>query len=98
MNNVPRNTKYDIRNTQYAIRNTQYSPTVVCQLSSALYICRGFSTNRPFYAKQTQFPGCQNERKLTNNNGLWKYCQLDTWWKQTQFKPNQTQSPKSQSE
>ena len=27
-----------------------------------------------------------------------KYCQLDTWSKQTQFKPNQTQSPKVQNE
>jgi hypothetical protein len=28
-----------------------------------LYNCRGFFTNRTFYAKQTQFPKGQNERK-----------------------------------
>ncbi len=45
-----------------------------------------------FYAKQTQFTGYSNERNLFNNSGLWKYCQLETWWKQTQFKANQTQN------
>jgi hypothetical protein len=29
-----------------------------------LYTCRELSTNRPFYAKQTQFPKKSNERKL----------------------------------
>ena len=29
----------------------------------ALYICREPSTNQLFYAKQTQFTGCPNERK-----------------------------------
>ncbi len=42
MNNVPRDMRYAIRDTQYAMR------------APALYICREFSTNRPFYAKQTQ--------------------------------------------
>ncbi len=37
--------------------------SVFCILSSAhLYICRGLSTNQPFYAKQTQFPKKSNER------------------------------------
>ncbi len=55
---------------------------------SPLYICRETSTNQPFYAKRTQFPKKSNERKSIYYNGLWKYCQLDTWWKQTQFKAN----------
>jgi len=29
-----------------------------------LYTCRESSTNRPFYAKQTQFPEKSNERKF----------------------------------
>ena len=36
----------------------------------ALYNCRESSTNRPFYAKQTQFPKTQNELKLISNNVL----------------------------
>ncbi len=32
------------------------------------YNCRGLSTNQPFYAKQTQFPKVQNERKLLYEN------------------------------
>ena len=35
-----------------------------------LYICRESSTNQLFYAKQTQFPKSQNERKLFNYKGL----------------------------
>ncbi len=35
-----------------------------------LYICRGSSTNQPFYAKQTQFPKKSNERKSLFNKGL----------------------------
>jgi len=47
-----------------------------------------FSTNSPFYAKQSQFPKKSNERKFfynnelrTTNNELWNQ-------KQTQFKAN----------
>ena len=29
-----------------------------------LYVCRGSSTNQPFYAKQTQFSKKSNERKV----------------------------------
>ena len=72
--------------------------SVLCPLSSALYNCRGFFTNRPFYAKQTQFPKGQNERKLLIHKGLSKFYPAGGAKKQTQFKPNQTQSPKSQNE
>ncbi len=44
---------------QILIINRLYS--VVCLLSSALYICRERSTNQPFYAKQTQFPKKSND-------------------------------------
>ena len=44
-----------------------------------LYNCREPSTNRPYYAKQTQFQNRRNERKLIVNNGLRKYIQLETW-------------------
>ena len=75
--------------------------SVFCLPSSVfcpLHLSRILYKSAPFYAKQTQFAGWSNEYILINNNGLWKYCQLDTWSKQTQFKPNQTQSPKSQNE
>ena len=55
--------------------------------SSALYICRGLSTNQLFYAKQTQFPKGQNERKFTNNNELSNLYPAGGAKKQTQFKP-----------
>ena len=32
--------------------------------------CREFSTNRPFYAKQSQFPKKSSERKAISNNEL----------------------------
>ena len=34
------------------------------------YICRGPSTNQPFYAKQTQFPKKSNERKYLFTDGF----------------------------
>jgi hypothetical protein len=44
------------------------------------------------YAKQTQFPKSPNECKLTYNKGLKKKRCFRSPKKQTQFKPNQTQS------
>ncbi len=72
-------TRYEIRNTRYAIRNTSICPL---QLSRALY------KSPTFYAKQTQFPRGQNERKLNFNNELYKYYPAGGAKKQTQFKPN----------
>ena len=63
-----------------------------------LYICRESSTNRPFYAKQTQFTKCPKTINFLYNNDLYNFYQSDKSQKQTQFKPNQTQSPKSQNE
>jgi len=48
-----------IFNTQYAIPNT--SDEIL------LYTCRESSTNRPFYAKQTQSQVRSNQRKLFYN-------------------------------
>jgi len=41
---------------------------------------------RPFYAKQTQFAACSNERNYCSNKGLSKYSTLPTPAKQTQFR------------
>jgi len=46
--------------------------TVTYQLFSFLYICRGPSTNRLFFAKQTQFLKMQNEHDPLNNKELRK--------------------------
>jgi len=35
-----------------------------------LHLSRVLYKFAPFYAKQTQFPGCSNERKLSFNKGL----------------------------
>ena len=43
-----------------------------------LYTCREASTNSPFYAKQTQFAGHSNERKLCFNKGLCQYAPSQT--------------------
>jgi len=64
----------------------------------SLYKCRGFSTNQPFYTKQTQFPELPNERKLISKNELQKFYPPGGAKKQTQFKPNQSQFPKSPNE
>ena len=79
-------TIYAIRDTQYAIR------------ASALYNCRESSTNRPFYAKQTQITKCPNLYKNLLYKGLSKFYPAGGAQKQTQFKPNQTQFQKSQNE
>ncbi len=36
----------------------------------ALHLSRVLYKFAPFYAKQTQFAGCSNERKLSNNKEL----------------------------
>jgi hypothetical protein len=56
-----------------------------------LYICRESSTNKLFYAKQTQFPKSQNEYKSCYDKALRQFISSRTPPKQTQFKPNQTQ-------
>ena len=66
--------------------------SVVCYLTSVfslLYpvICR-LSSVFCFYAKQTQFTNCPNERKLIYNNELCNFYQSDESQKQSQFKPN----------
>ena len=67
---------YEQCTTKYAIRNTRYAilASVLCLLSSVfcvpLHLSRTLYKSPTFYAKQTQFPKDQNERKLTNNNGL----------------------------
>jgi hypothetical protein len=71
-------TRYASRNTQYAIRNT----------SNRLYTCRELSTNRGFYAKQTQSQERSNQRKLFYNNKLCESGHLVKSEKQTQNKPN----------
>jgi len=55
--------------------------------SRSLYICREFFTNQPFFAKQTQFPKSQNERKLILNKVLCKWTRLQSPGKQTQSNP-----------
>jgi len=47
----------------------------------------------PFYAKQSQFAGCSNERNFFYNKVLQKKRRFRSPKKQSQFKPNQTQSP-----
>ena len=61
--------------------------TVTCQLFSFLYICRESSTNRSFYAKQTQFAGCSKLYKCRNNKELWKKVTKCPQPKQTQTNP-----------
>ncbi len=56
--------RYAILDTQYAIR------------ASALYICRGFSTNQLFFNKQTQFSKGQNERIYLLYKGLSNFIPL----------------------
>ena len=43
------------------------------------------------YAKQSQFAGCSNERKVFCNNGLWLFSRFETAEKQTQNKAKQSQ-------
>ena len=64
MNHEIRDTLHDSRNTRYAIRNTIIAP---------LHLSRTLYKSALIYAKQTQFHGCSNERKLTNNNELSKF-------------------------
>ena len=52
--------------TQYAIRNTQYEQSPSTFVENPLQI-------NPFYAKQTQFPKGQNERKHLLYKGLSKF-------------------------
>jgi hypothetical protein len=48
--------RYPLYETRYASRFTRYE--------FVLYKCKGFSTNQPFFTKQTQFPKKSNERNL----------------------------------
>ncbi len=69
---------YELWTMYHALRNTpEFTPDV-----SSLAFLSGATVQRNTiyeilrtnlsenYAKQTQFSGCPNERKLTNNNGL----------------------------
>ncbi len=70
---------------QNLIINRLYS--VVCHLSTVfapLHLSRTLYKSATFYAKQTQFAGCSNERILLCNNGLWKWNRLPASKKQTQ--------------
>ena len=83
----------------YAIRYTKYESIlrfkwVLCLWSvvSGLLVCDKqrdtFNHFKPFYAKQTQFPGYPNERKFCYDNALYKFTTSQKRKKQTQFKPN----------
>ena len=61
--------KYGICNTKYASRDTQYQ-------FETIYICRGCSTNQPFYTKQTQSQGRSNECKLFSDKRIYENGQL----------------------
>ena len=61
--------KYGICNTKYAPRDTQYQ-------FETIYICRGCSTNQPFYTKQTQSQGRSNECKLFSDKIIYENGQL----------------------
>ena len=69
-----------MRDTLHASRDTK-----------EFYICRIYSTNRLFYAKQTQFDQMSNEHNILYNKGIWKFSPFQPWEKQTQNKPKQTQ-------
>ena len=65
MNNVPRDMRYAIRDTQYAIR------------ASALYICRGFSTNQLLFMQNK--PNVKDAQINVNSYMKSKYEKLDSW-------------------
>jgi hypothetical protein len=46
-------------------------PPILPSLPS-LYKCRARSTNRPFFAKQSQFQNGQYKRKYSNTKGLYQ--------------------------
>ncbi len=71
-----------IRFTIHASRNTRYAIRAV-----DLYNCRGFSTNRPFYAKQTQSQVRPNQRKFFYNKQICESGHLVKSEKQTQSNP-----------
>jgi len=49
----------------------EYTPKLqLSTLLNLLYNCRESSTNRPYYAKQTQFQKSPNERKSCCNKGI----------------------------
>ena len=52
-----------IRNTSYELRNTGYEIRFTLHEIVALHLSRVLYKFAPFYAKQTQFAGCSNERK-----------------------------------
>jgi len=58
--------------------------SVVCLLSSALYICREPSTNQLFYAKQTQFPKSRMNVSIYSQMEYENKCD----WTIGQSKPN----------
>ncbi len=67
----PRDTGDEVRNMRGVYPELVEGTALRSLLRSrALYNCRGFSTNRPFYAKQTQFPKKSNERKYLFTDGL----------------------------
>ena len=58
---------YEQRTKKYEKRLTQPKRAAHPFNEILLYICRESSTNRPFYAKQTQSQERQNQRKLFYN-------------------------------
>ncbi len=78
----------EIRYTLYENRESSCLVSCVLRLASCtFYFCRESSTNRLFYAKQTQFPKCQDERSLLYHKGLCKWKRLQAWGKQSQSNP-----------
>ncbi len=71
-NNVPRNTRYAIRNTSIC-----HLSSVVCPLSSVLYICREPSTNQLLFMQNK--PNVKDTQINVNSYMKSKYEKLDTW-------------------
>ena len=63
--------------------------------SRNLYNCRESSTNRPYYAKQTQFAGHPHERNILCRKGLSRSCRIDTAENKPNSKPNKPNLPEA---
>ncbi len=77
---------YQLRTMNYKLSTTVLCrlSSVVCPLSSALYICREPSTNQLFYAKQTQFPKSQMNVSIYSQMEYENKCD----WTLGESKPN----------
>ncbi len=72
-------------------RESRILVSCVLRLAScAFYFCREPSTNRTFYAKQTQFPKCPNERNYCYDKQLRTINYEQRTKKQTQSNPIRT--------